>query len=383
LTLDKTSSSQIMKSMNQQKVLSVIYQNEFISRVEIAEKVGLTQQTITNIVTRLIKDGVVIEAKDPTFVSNTGRKPIPLRINSSNLYAIGIEVAKKHIRGVLTDFSRNILAETEIAFEGFGSRERTFKGILHVSDLLINKCANPKQIKGIGVSVPGLIDQSQGIVLKAEDFHWVDFKLREELEQRYDYPVYIENDVNMMGVVENATGILSASQDNITVMLDQGIGGAIVVQKKLYSGYKNVAGELGHVKVIYGKDALLCKCGSFGCLTTVASIGGLEEKLGADFKEIIKRLQSGEQQIIDTFNSIAEAIGNALSNIVTFFNPDHVLLTGRLIEMGGAVLVPIIEERIQQTTTAYCREVIIKSTILSDGAKMASSLVRKETFNYL
>src|SRR5690554_2639907 len=150
MTIDKMSSFQVMKNMNQQTVLNTIDQSELISRVEIAEKVGLTQQTITNIVSRLIEEGVVVEEKNQSLTPNAGRRPIPLRINSSNLFAIGIEVARKRVRGVLTDFSQHILAETDYVFVEIVSSEQIYTKILHVIDVLITKCMKPEQIKGIG-----------------------------------------------------------------------------------------------------------------------------------------------------------------------------------------------------------------------------------------
>ncbi len=379
MTIDKMSSFQVMKSMNQQTVLNTIYQSELISRVEIAEKVGLTQQTITNIVSRLIEEGVVVEEKSHSLTPSAGRRPIPLRINSSHLFAIGIEVARKRVRGVLTDFSQNILAETDYVFVEIESSEQIFNKILHVIDILITKCMKPEQIKGIGLTVSGPIDQRSGIVIKAEHFHWINFQLKDELERLYPYPVYVENDVNIIAVAENATGILSDSQNNITLLLDQGVGGAIVIDKKLYVGSNNAAGEFGNFKVHYKDESLPCDCGvGYGSLTTIASITAIQRKMGVPFALIIERIDKREPEIIRELQLIGEAVGSAISNIVTFFNPDTVLLTGRLIENAGFILEPVIIDIVKKTTFEGCRNVMIKSTVLMDGAKMASGLVLKE-----
>lgn len=380
MAMDKTTSFQVMKTNNQQAVLHAIYHNENISRVEIAEKVGLTNQTITNIVNRLISEGIVVEAKELPLSPNTGRRPIPLRINSSQLYAVGIEVTRKYVRGVLMDFSHHIVEEVETILPEIENSEQVFQTILANIDSLLSKCKSPEQIKGIGVSVSGPIDQKSGVVLKAEHFHWVDFHLKNALEAQYPYPVYLENDVNIIAVAENATGVLEKSQNNITLLLDQGVGGAIVIDKKLYAGSKNAAGEFGNFKVPYSEESESGQYSAYVSLTTAASISALQKKLGIPFKAIIDRLEAGDVQVVKELRSVGDAIGYAVSNVVTMLNPDHVLLTGRLIEKAGYLLEPIIADKVKQMSYEYSRGVIIKSTVLMDGARMAAGLVAKEMF---
>lgn len=375
------SSAQVMKNINQQMVLSTIYQNKSISRVEISNKVGLTQQTITNIVSRLIKDGVVIESKETSAATNTGRKPIPLKINSSNLFALGIEIGRKRIRGVLMDFAHKILAEMDREIKSFTSGMEAFNMVEETIDQLIAKCPNHRNIKGIGIGVSGIINRNEGIVIKAEPFQWLDFKLKDKLTDKYDYPIYIENDVNMIAVVENAAGLLVNSQNNLTLLLDQGAGGAIVMQKQLHVGSKHVAGEFGAIQAYCGDDKSL-QGTSIDSLTTIVSISGLETRLGMSFDQIIARIKEREQHTMAHIQWVGEVLGLALSNLIIFFDPDHVLLTGKLIEGIGYVLVPIIEQTIKQTLTTESHAIIIKNPSPRDSAKDASLLVLKETFEF-
>src|SRR5690606_28158607 len=100
--MQKVSSQQGLKFINQQKVLNLIYNESPISRVEIAERTSLTQQSVTNIVNRLMEEDLVREGE--SMSGNKGRKPIPLAIQADKMYAIGIEVAVKYISGKLIDF---------------------------------------------------------------------------------------------------------------------------------------------------------------------------------------------------------------------------------------------------------------------------------------
>jgi predicted NBD/HSP70 family sugar kinase len=375
---DKASSQQMMKTINQQKVLNLIYYEGPISRVEIAAKTGLTQQTITNIVSRLLNENIVKEGT-PT-ISGAGRKPIPLLINDSELYAIGIDVTVKYIRGVLVDFQGKVLFEAQQYAKQFESAKHVVSMITSVVESILHQ-ANKEQIKGVGISIQGLVNNQTGTVLNAPTLKFKDFPLKEILEKQFPYPFILENDVNMLAIVENMNGCLSSSQHNITLKLDQGIGGAIVIGKQLYDGNRHAAGEFGHYKAFEGEDALPCHCGGRGCLTTVASVGSLERHLHMDLKEITHCLVSGDKKISALIDEVGESITKVLANNITILNPDSILLTGQLVEELGFYLLPLITEKVLTIVPEYCRDlsfVTIKEN--KDMAVMSAGLVIKEMF---
>jgi transcriptional regulator of PTS gene len=379
MMFEKTPSQQLMKNMNQQKVLHLIYSAGAISRVELADKTGLTQQTVTNIVNRLLQDKVVIEGTP--VASGGGRKPIPLSVNHANLYAIGVEVAVKRIRAVLHNFQRETLDESEVLVDSFRDEAHTLQCVREAVDRIASKLGAKEQVKGIGLSIQGLVDSKQGTVLYSEKLRWMQFNLREALEQFYPFPIYIENDVNIMALVENMDGLLFASDNNITCKLDEGIGGAVVCGKQLHTGSSHVAGEFGHYKAFRGRQARPCHCGGRGCLTTVTSIGGMEEVTGLSFAEIVARLRSGDAEMTRYVASVGEAVAEALANIVTFMNPDHVLLTGRIVEEAGFAIVPIIEKQMMRNIPVHCRNVrLVYKDRSQGGADMAAGLVIKQMF---
>jgi predicted NBD/HSP70 family sugar kinase len=205
--------------------------------------------------------------------------------------------------------------------------------------------------------------------------------LKKEIERHFSLPVHLENDVNIIAVVENMVGLLSSSQNNIVLKMDQGIGGAIVINKQLYTGNQNIAGEFGHYKCCYGKDALPCHCGGKGCITTIASIGSLERNLGLHFDEIINRFVSHDPEIRSVMEKIGKFIARGLCNIITFLQPDHVLLTGELFEKAGQFFLSLIQENIDQLVPLHNQNVtLLQKVDNSDGALMAASLVINEMF---
>jgi transcriptional regulator of PTS gene len=378
MTINKNNSSFIMKKNNEQKVLNLIYREETIYRAQLAEKTNLTQQSVTNIVRRLLDKDLIIEY--PVETTSVGRNPINLKINNDKLYSIGIEVSTKWIYGVLIDFNKKIISMQKIII----NKENT---IQHYEDILIklvndllSNVENKEKVKGIGISIEGVVDNVNGVVVNAKKFNWKNYCLREQIEKKFPYPIWLDNDVNMIATVENGGGILSNSNNNITIKFDQGIGGAIVFNKKLYTGSNNIAGEFGHYKSLYGDEAKSCNCGGKGCLTTVASIGALENSFSLDFDEIVYRAGKGEKLFVDEMTKIGNMIGIALANVINFLNPDMVLLTGRLIEKTGEMILPIIKKEVNSNILEFCKNVEIRTIGSNDIAVMAAKLVIEKVF---
>lgn len=377
--IEKATSQKLMKNLNQQKVQNLIYSEDSICRVELAEKTGLTQQTVTNIVNRLLMDKTVVEGTP--IPSRGGRKPIPLSINYANLYAIGIEVAVKHIRGVVINFRREILLETEERIDAYLDENHTLTCISGVIDHLLEQSDNKGQVRGIGLGIQGLVDASQGLVLLSEKLKWKNYKIVKKLEDLYPYPVYIENDVNILAILQNMDGLLALSENNITLKLDKGIGGAIVCNNLLYTGATHVAGEFGHYKAFYNEQAHPCHCGGRGCLTTMASIDGVQRVAGMPFEQIVKNMAADDPEMNKLMRTVGMAIAIALANIITFMNPDHILLSGKLVEEAGFMLLPLIKDEVRQRLPVHCQDVqILHLNQSPDNAGMAAGLVIKQMF---
>jgi len=377
--LGKSTSQQLLKSINQQKVLNLIFSEGPITRVELAEKTGLTKQTVTNIVNRLLQEQIVLEGEPVS--GRSGRNPIPLTVNYGAMYAIGVEVAVKYVRGKLMNFNNRVIAETALEDLRFTSEEQTLECIRQVIDELLRRVPHSTGLKGIGISIQGLVDSKAGVVISSSWLKWKNYPMRDKLQQLYPFPVYVENDVNLLAQFENLQGRLAASRHNITLKLDYGIGGAIIIDKQLYSGATHVAGEFGHYKAFRIPYSHRCHCGAFGCLTTLASISGLRNNVGISLEEFNLRVRNADTDMIRLFDEIQDAVGLALSNIVTFFNPDHVLLTGKIVGVLGDLLVPEIERRLFSTVPeAYRSVVLLHSRESVDDPAMAAALVKKHFF---
>jgi predicted NBD/HSP70 family sugar kinase len=377
--MTKVTSQQLLKSINQQKVLHLIYNEGPISRVELAQRTGLTQQTVTNVVKRLLQESLVSEGEDAS--GRGGGKPIPLTVNSSRLFAIGIEVAVKYVRGTLVNFRNEVIGESRVDNGINKNEEQPLDSIRQVVRDLLGILPDHERLYGIGCSVQGLVDAKQGVVIRSPGLAWRNFPLREKLRHEFGFPVFIENDVNLMATIENLQGLLSGAVNSLILKMDYGIGGAIIFGNQLYPGASHVAGEFGHYKVFTGEDALPCHCGGRGCLTTLASISGLKGNKKMSLGELNRKVRDRDTEACVLYALISKGIGLALCNLVAFLNPDHVLLAGKLIETLGDLLIPELRRELQESVPESCRSVrLLHVQQEVNEAKLATGLVMKHFF---
>ncbi|CAG7635386.1 ROK family protein [Paenibacillus allorhizosphaerae] len=377
---ERTTSNKLLKSINQQRVLRLIYTDGPISRVELADKTGLTQQTITNIVNRFLEEDYVLETEPVS--GSSGRKPIPLIVKTNEMFAIGIEIAVKYVRGALIDFQHRVIKEIKIDVPVYEGKDHPLEFIRQTINELLLHVPNASQLKGIGCSIQGLVDARQGLVIYSPGLRWRGYPLREKLESLYDLPVYLENDANLLALVENLKGRLAGSVNNITIKFDYGIGGAIVLNNQLCTGATHVAGEFGHYKAFSGEHLHKCHCGAAGCLTTLASVSGLKRNGGYVLENFNQLLDTGDPEAAALFAAIEEAAGLAISNLVTIFNPDHVLFTGKLVDVLGHRLLPLLRNRIFATIPDSCKGVVLEHLpITPDESTLAGGLVVNQFFD--
>ncbi|MDQ1913708.1 ROK family transcriptional regulator [Paenibacillus sp. GD4] len=377
----KSTSHTLLKSINQQKVLHLIFSEYPISRVELAQKTGLSTQTVTNIVNRLLQDKVIIEGEPQALESGSGRKRVPLLISASRYCAIGLELSGSSAKGALYNFRNERLASFELRENGYSSEEDLLRVVRGVLNNLVEKVPNTSELKGIGVSVHGLVDSSQGMLLRSPGLGWKRIPLGELLEEEFTVPVYLENDTNLLALNENMGGSLALSRNNVTFKFDRGIGGAIVVEKQLVTGSSFVAGEVGHIKTFSAPFDYPCYCGGKGCLTTLASAHGIGKNIGVTLESFAERLRSEEPEAVQLAGILMAAITNTIANTVTLLNPDRVLITGSVLKALGSVLISELEAQVLANVPETCRSLaFIHKEDSPDGTALAVGLVLQNVF---
>lgn len=219
-------------------------------------------------------------------------------------------------------------------------------------------------VLGIGIGAPGVVDHRKGIVTYAPNLGWRDYPLAKNLQSYLDLPVIIDNDVNGGAVGEYVLGAGRGSRNLVALFIGTGIGGGIILKKKLYHGSYGRAGELGHIKIL--PDGPICGCGQRGCAEGLASRTAMErdirQAIASGRPSIIPSImeQSGRDRM--TSSVIQEALhkkdvlmqeivqqaqknlGLLVASIVNFIDPDCVVIGGGVTDrLGDSFLQPIRE----------------------------------------
>lgn len=325
----------LVQKLNRLTVLNIIKTKGPISRADIARLTKLSPTTVSDAVNNLIEEGIVVERGIGN--SKGGRRPIMLEFNPKGKFAISVNIGRPEVEGALCDLDGNL--EYKIHKVPINVELRTI--IKEIEEIIkeVMKNAENDRILGIGISIPGIIDKSGSIVLYSTYLKWAPINLKELLEEKFGYPVYIGNDTNLAALAERISGFNNMVDSLIYISIGKGISSGIIINGKIYTGFNGSAGEIGHMSI--NKNGDKCICGNNGCLYTYASETFIEtyvlKRIKMGFKSIIDEGNLNIKNIIDAANkgdlvsteAIEQAINNlaiGIANILNLFNPEMIVI---------------------------------------------------------
>ena len=274
---------------------------------------------------------------------------------------------------------------------------RTTDCIVHFSDCFdrFNECLaeiglTVNDLEGIGVNMPGMVDASTGILLQAPFAGWYDVDVKGYFSRKFGIDrIFVENDVNSCAVGEL---IFGNSCDNfLWVTVSTGIGGAVIIDRKLVYGHNSCAGEIGHVKVEYEHPAR-CSCGQWGCAEAHGSGTAItrmfsekvrndnelsellvSKNLPTDAKTCSLLAKEGNRTAIQVFDTAGKYIGRALSYAANLFNPYKIYIGGGVSDSLELLFPSLHEEFIRATVKQNAGIEIVKTALAYDAALMGAA----------
>ncbi|MEN1989315.1 MULTISPECIES: ROK family transcriptional regulator [Paenibacillus] len=344
-----TGDQMLVKKINKSIVLDTIRRNAPLSRARVSEVTGLNKATVSNLVAELIQDELVQEIGPGE--SSGGRKPLMLLFRATAGYAVGLELSVSHLKGVLTDLEGNVVAESTAKLEAHDVPAVFGQLKLAASELIQAAPASPHGVIGIGIGVPGMVDED-GTVLFAPNLGWEGVPLRSMLEEAFNVPVTIDNEANAGAHGELNFGAGVGVRHLIYISAGIGIGSGIMVDGELYKGAWGYAGETGHMSI--EAEGRACSCGNRGCWELYASEKAYdhpEQKLNLPAhttRELIEYAKLGNSSVLALYEGIGRKLGIGITNIVNSFNPERIIIGGPLSEAGPWIessLKQVVEER--------------------------------------
>lgn len=339
----------LLRNLNLSAVLRELSRTSQISRAALADTTGLNKATITRLVRELIDYGFVREV-GLVSSSSTGRPSILLELNPQAGFVIAARLDIDYSAVILTDFSSNILWRDEYPHIPEDGQEKILNNLLA---LIKQACTQVKDkerpVLGLGLSLPGLVDKDNGVLLFAPNLGWRDFSFRDFLKDHFDIPVYIDNESNLAALGESFLGAAKDSNYVLYVNFTSGVGSGIVYNKEILSGAAGIAGEVGHMTV--DPNGPKCNCGNRGCWETFVSAPAVFRRMREKVEEgehtiiendllnhfskhsvnrLVEAAQQGDKLSQKMIHETGEFIGLGLANLINILNPQQVVLGGYL-----------------------------------------------------
>lgn len=333
---NKTWNHHVVKEGNKSLVLKKIINHSPISRAAVAQEVGLNKGTVSSLVNDLLEDHLICESGPGK--SSGGRRPVMLLFNEKAGYSVGIDIGVNYLLGVLTDLSGNICNEKEVTFKNLSYEEIESQLFDTIDYLMASAPKSPHGIVGIGVGVPGIVDNS-GEILLAPNLKWKNLNLKLILESKYKLPVIIENEANAGAYGEKKFGAGQDSEHIIYISAGIGIGVGLILNGSLYKGSNGFSGELGHMTIQVNGPT--CRCGNKGCWELYASEQALltaAEKMQIassngkelDLNDLLALAEQGDKKVVSLFEQAGDYLGVGINNIINSFNPQQVIIGNRM-----------------------------------------------------
>jgi predicted NBD/HSP70 family sugar kinase len=352
--MKQTGDLTLVKRMNKSIVLNHIRFDSPISRARIAELTGLTKATVSSLVAEWIESGLVREIGEGA--SSGGRKPVMLVFDATAGYVVGVDLGTDYVLAVLTDLNGNVVEESRSKHEN-----ESVDAVIGAVKAGIREVAGRVPdcrygVVGIGIGIPGISDE-EGNVLFAPNLGWENVPLQQRIAEEFGLPVVIENEANAGAVGEQRFGAAQDSSFLVYVSIGSGIGTGILIKGELFRGSTGFSGELGHVTIEHnGKP---CRCGNAGCWELYASEKALVEDArnaipGVKVDALLQLAADGEPAAIEAFGRLGRYLGIGMVNIINGFNPESIVIGGRLATAEAWLKEPI-REVIESRSLPYPR----------------------------
>ncbi|MDR1636183.1 MAG: ROK family protein [Treponema sp.] len=312
----------------------------------LAEKVGLAPQTVTNITGSLIGRGIVLE--EPLPLKGKGRNALALRLNYAGFFILSVRITWEEILVILNDLDGGVLTEERLPL-GRGTQaldvlKTTMEGMISRGE--------GRAIAAIVISVAGIVNDRDAIVVEAYSLCWRQLNLRKELAG-LGIPVFVLNDVNILAYYENA--VARGSTDFLLIKVEDGVGSALVINRTLVKGANKVSGELGHLTAAKSDTTVQCFCGRKNCITQFITSTALERRLGKPYAKIVEEARQGVPGTLAVIEDIGILLAPKILDLIVLLDLDRVVLLGRVIEDFEDIIYPRIRSEIQSNISFWVR----------------------------
>lgn len=375
------------RQKNERRILEYVVINGETSRVALANALGISTATVTNIVTNLMERNLLYESRKDR--SAAGRKTTLLKFNGNLLYILTLEfLVDNTIKLSVCNLIGDLLASETVSCQMTVTEACTHSQVLKnifcvITRFLQNQPEHIRDnVKLIGLCLHGMVNAAQ--TFDAPSLNWKNFNLSKSLQAAMGMPVYAEGVTRIMANYEMRF-IDPAEKNVIFLNLDNGIGMVHFFNKKMITGRTGIAGEVGHISLnIHGPR---CYCGNRGCFEYYCGMDSIlkraekllteENKLDTFYDmvinqklpltpELLFRAQAqGSLLIHDLLCSVSEYLGMGLANLYNIYDPDRIIVATEPPLPDNFILENAKNEARSRIVNQFSREIVISGAHLS------------------
>lgn len=315
---------------------------------------------------------------------------------SKGEYVVGVDLGGTKIYAGVFDLSLECVGTSRLSTKPQRGPDMVIDRIARCVKDAVDECdLKLDQVKAVGIGAPGAVDTETGRVIFAPNLAWRDVPLKKSLEKVLGVTVCVENDANICTIGVHHAELKSKPRDVVGIFIGTGIGGGLILDGQLYSGFNRTAGEIGHM--VIDIDGPKCACGNNGCFEALASRSAifqhihaaikdgektiLTEMLGPDLADLRsgdlrKAIRRGDKLVDRIVAEAAEYIGVAVGNLINILNPEVVVLGGGVIEaLEDEMMSVIVKTAMESALSGTAKGISIIASKLADEAGITGGAV--------
>ena len=318
-----------VKKLNKNRIFRLIYNSDKISRQEIADQLGLSLPTVNQNLKMLMEDGLIEYVGN--FTSTGGRRAQAITINNNARKAISVNIKADYINVDVVGLKGQIIYSMAVKAHFSKSSayiEKLTDAVRHAVDYV---GADADDILGVGITVPGILDDEKQILISAPPLKAKNYDFT-RLISAIDYPVVVMNDARAEAYADHWFNGKS-EDEKIYIMLGEGVGGAYINASAIRNGVHNRGGEFGHMVIHPGGKQ--CLCGKKGCFEAYVSEKVLSSELDMTLDNFFELASQGNKNNSNVLDEYMDNLALGINNIYTMMDCDIVL---------GGTVAPYIKQ---------------------------------------
>lgn len=361
------------------ELLQFIADGSATTRTALADLTGLARSTVSQRLEPLLEAGFVHETD--AGVSTGGRPPVVLAFNRSAGVVLAADLGVTHLRVGVADLAGELLAERLEPLDIDAGPEVVLPEVQRHFDALLDEVDHDTQsVRGIGLGLPGPVEFARGVAVSPPIMPgWHEYPVTDTFRERYDAPVLVDNDVNVMALGEYGRQWADRVDDLLFVKVGSGIGAGVIMGGRIHRGAQGAAGDIGHIRLA-GADDVVCACSNVGCIEAVAGGAALAARLQASghtartASDVVDLVKAGNREAIGLVRAAGRDLGIVLAGIVNLLNPAVIVLGGRLAAVDEPLLAGVRESLYSRSLPLATRSLQIVRSQLGEIAGVTGAV---------